>query len=91
MRHRDPKLTSGVYTDIRISNLRNAVESILPTDAGHTKDTQGRQSAMNMANTTATVLAHKNKNPSGSRFTVYSFVVKLKANCIVLLVFFRRI
>jgi len=45
MRHSDPKLTSGVYTDIRISNLRNAVESIQPADAGQAKDAQGRQSA----------------------------------------------
>ncbi|MBL7218551.1 MAG: hypothetical protein ISS69_00425, partial [Phycisphaerae bacterium] len=45
MRHSDPKLTSGVYTDIRISNLRNAVESIQPTDAGQAQGAQGRQSA----------------------------------------------
>ncbi len=45
MRHSDPKLTSGVYTDIRISNLRNAVESIQPTDARQAKNTSGRQTA----------------------------------------------
>ena len=46
MRHSDPKLTSSVYTDIRLPNLRNAVESIQPTDAERqAKTTQGRQSA----------------------------------------------
>jgi len=46
MRHSDPKLTSNIYTDIRLPNLRSAVESIQPTDAQRqAKTTQGRQSA----------------------------------------------
>ncbi len=46
MRHSDPRLTSNVYTDIRLPNLRSAVESIQPIGAKRpAKDTQGRQSA----------------------------------------------
>ena len=46
MRHSDPKLTSSIYTDIRLPNLRSAVESIQPTSAQRqAKTTPGRQSA----------------------------------------------
>ena len=43
MRHSDPKLTSNIYTDIRLKDLRSAVERIQPAEK--TKKRMRRQSA----------------------------------------------